>query len=1041
MPASKPRVAKKFLVFTSKLLGTALLWIGTAILTKLKLAPHATNWQTTLQQMPLWALVVLIVLVPIGWLLVEFMARCFIEVRARLLERTAPRFAQWLMELPGAGHAVLGRWWDACLARLGCWRFDGLYQERITQECQQLHSQTGLLNATAGYALEQTYIELNMASNQYTEIDPRLLASSIRGRESIYGFLRAQQAGTALAVLGRPGGGKTTLLRHLALVYAQNKQGQRRLRRRMPILIELRRVTDLFPDNAGSNWKSPTLIHVVQHYWKRSAMGDLVAKAPRDWLKRHLASGRVLVMVDGLDEVPHRLDPADPNLVTPRQRVSQWVETEMQREGQRDCLFLITSRPGGFAEAPLKHRVSVVEVQPLTLKQSEEFIKAFQFGCQRKEHPTAKTAKLEFEAARATEKFREELRNKPHLSDLMVNPLLLHMVCLVHYLRGRLPADQSDLYKETCDVLLNRDLRAPGIQERLRPEDKLAALRPLADYFMRSESSEAKTTDKLLPMIQPVFATVNFPANDFFEYIAKDSGLLQEVEKGRWDFAHKTFYEYLAAEHWEKRPPTTNELVGWVEQDWWRFALLFYSAKSEDSPVISAALASRALKAWSLAFACLSAGHRINANERAKATSLLHKALSNPNDEDSFNPAAQAILDLRMRQTVSASFEGKCLRRDSFVCQAEYQLFLHSFAKNERWRFLPPHWKSDRFYGEPTEPIVGVTFDQATEFASWARNSGEHAWQLPTFPIEGVDLPDGCWVVDNLAKAYTGRAQIMDKTGLIKNDIARWAKANSLSAMPDQPWEQLLEMILRIHIGAASLLRLFGLLLSPIGRNNKYFANLIGVETFYGLNVAVSMARLDTRHPRNRLKFYEYDYWTSALGRAFYSKISAALSDSLRLDLTTYHGSYSESSLRQAIFNSKSDLDDACGCRLISRALAAYAGYHNLENALAHDSTDTGHIERLIKELDYDGPRLIGDFKDNRLRLLVSALKVVVTQSNPISHRHAWLCYGLCLAELCLPHLSGDERSIIQLLYFPLKLLEARAEGRLQPWEKILMVR
>jgi hypothetical protein len=112
-------------------------------------------------------------------------------------------------------------------------------------------------------------------------------------------------------------------------------------------------------------------------------------------------------------------------------------------------------------------------------------------------------------------------------------------------------------------------------------------------------SPRAKSTDELLPVIEPVFKTLDFPAKDFFDYIAKDSGLLQEMEPGRWDFAHKTFFEYLAAKHWEKHPPTAKDLALWVGQDWWRVALLFFSADSEDSPVIRTALESHDPKALS----------------------------------------------------------------------------------------------------------------------------------------------------------------------------------------------------------------------------------------------------------------------------------------------------------------------------------------------------------------------------------------------------------------------------------------------------------
>lgn len=1045
------------MAFTFKLLGTSLLWIGSAILARMHLAPNAKDWLATLHEWPLWILVSLLLLLPIGWLCVEFIATCFIEVRARMLEHTAPVFALGLVELPRAAIAVLGVWWDSCSANLGRWRFDGRYRKRIAEECQHLHTQTGLLHATAGFSLEEAYTELNMASSQYGDINTSLLASTIKGRESIYSFLRTQPPGTALALLGRPGGGKTTLLRHLGLLYSHSKQGKRRLRSRIPIIIELRRVTELFTDKTGVRWTYPSLIQVIQYYWKQhSALGELMKKAPAEWLKRHLASGRVLVMVDGLDEVPHRVGSLISNRQTPRERVSQWLETEMQREGQRDCLFLITSRPGGFAEAPLKQRVTVVEVQPLTLEQSERFIYAFQFGCQRRAHPVAKECQLDLAACKATEKLQQELRNKPHLYDLRVNPLLLHMVCLLHHLRGRLPSDRSDLYKETCDVLLNRDLRAPGISELLRPEDKLAALRPLAAYFMRSESPAAKSTQELLPVIETVFETLNFAAKDFFDYVAKDSGLLQEVEKGLWDFPHKTFYEYLNAEYWEKQPPGKKELLTWVEQDWWRVTLLFYSARSEDSPVVAAALHSRTPKAWSLAFECINAGHRINTALREKAKISLNESLADPVNDQTFIPAARALLDLRMREIVPIDKEGKWFWRKTFVSQAEYHLFLLSRPADERWMYVPPHRGVEHFSGDPNSPVLGVTPRQAIAFSRWAADVAEQEWRLlPSHP-ENVELPDGCWCgcqIDEDDDFVLG-GHIVDSNEQIGKRILRWAQENNIGDVSSFHLKEVLHpysskhlnggrinlrLILRSLVGRRKFSLLENRLLQLYHRTkytqpgNARFGYLIQQQ----MSMACSMAILD--HPldfSNTRTSEDLDrYLISKVRMDLFVNLATALNNAVNFDIASL--------VVQRIV----EADDRSTNRIWWRMpLEVIKQIFNTMMLYLFENGSNGpyssNFEQSIREVlkDYRPEILLQtDVAGRRLRLLFSISIVLDTAENPIAHRTAWLEYGICLIEIL--ELEDGRNWRLDMFYCILRLLEARKRGNIECWEGILLVK
>jgi hypothetical protein len=139
-------------------------------------------------------------------------------------------------------------------------------------------------------------------------------------------------------------------------------------------------------------------------------------------------------------------------------------------------------------------------------------------------------------------------------------------------------------------------------------------------------------------------------------------------------------------------------------------------------------------------------------------------------------------------------------------------------------------------------------------------------------------------------------------------------------------------------------------------------------------------------------------------------------------------------------------------CKLIAIALATSERYDVLATALSKESLDIDKIGRLINGLDQavddtssicdrDKSHSTRNFNANRLWLLENSTKVVLAESNPISLQRAFLRYSTCLVELCIQHMPPSNRQHLQRIHFALKLLEARAEGRLEPWEGIVLVR
>ncbi|MGO4420575.1 NACHT domain-containing NTPase, partial [Streptomyces sp. MCAF7] len=187
--------------------------------------------------------------------------------------------------------------------------------------------------------LEEVFVDVSLVPRPTHEASQESLAGPVPGpppggtdggipvRRSIREFL-GRPEGAALAVIGAPGTGKTTMLKHLALSLARERGG--RGRRDLPVLLLLR-------DHTGAITANPaiTLPEVIGASLRRPPDDELPG-----WFERQLQDGRCVVLLDGLDEVAREED---------RRNVSKWVEEQIEQYEPND--FVLTSRPHGYASA------------------------------------------------------------------------------------------------------------------------------------------------------------------------------------------------------------------------------------------------------------------------------------------------------------------------------------------------------------------------------------------------------------------------------------------------------------------------------------------------------------------------------------------------------------------------------------------------------------------------------------------------------------------------------------------------------------------
>ena len=327
--------------------------------------------------------------------------------------------------------------------------------------------------------------------------------------------LEAVERNRALMVLGKPGAGKTTFLKYLAIACKSSDF----LNNQIPIFVTLKE----FAETDGQ----PSLLEFIATQWFYCGVRDA-----DELVGECLKAGQGLVLLDGLDEV--------------RSQDHDRVIREIKELGDRYAASNLIATCRIAAKEYIFERFVEVEVADFGDKEIREF--AVSWFTAKKDTPKI-------------ESFIERLNSEKSVKELASSPLLLTLLCLVFGEAGDLPSNRAELYKEGVDLLLRkwdgkRNIQRSPIYKNLSNQRKENLLGQLAlatfergEYFFKQGIAEEQILDYIrnLPGAKEDPEALRLDSEQVLKAIESQHGLLVERARGIYSFSHLTFHEYFTA--------------------------------------------------------------------------------------------------------------------------------------------------------------------------------------------------------------------------------------------------------------------------------------------------------------------------------------------------------------------------------------------------------------------------------------------------------------------------------------------------------------
>lgn len=355
-------------------------------------------------------------------------------------------------------------------------------------------------------------------------------------------------------ILGKPGAGKTTFLKYLAILACRGKIEQ------TPVYVSLKEWAD-----SGLDIQT-----FIEGQFAICGFPDA-----KDFISAVFSAGDALILLDGLDEVNQegsariRMIQALDNLAT------QYPE----------CTFCLTCRIAAIDYTFTQF--TYVEIADFSPEQKQAFVDKWYSGDDRKR----KSFWVEWKKA-----------DNKGLHDLAQTPLLLALLCLVFDELLHFPKRRVELYEEALDALLKKWDSSRGISRsesyrklslgrKKQLLSRIAAVNFQNERYLMRKEDLASEIGKFLLQLPKEDNRDEFDPEEVILAIESQHGLLVERAHRIYSFSHLTLQEYFTAKYVVDNLAKVNVLGNLIDEAikhprWREVTLMCSSLLSDATPFI-----------------------------------------------------------------------------------------------------------------------------------------------------------------------------------------------------------------------------------------------------------------------------------------------------------------------------------------------------------------------------------------------------------------------------------------------------------------------